>query len=140
MADGNSVIAGVTVDISKPGQLMGELTSLAQTDPDKFKTVTTQIAQQLKDAASSQSDSAAGVLNKIADRFGAASQSGNASDLTPDLNQAHAHHHSHGGDHRAQGLGSTGQAGATGAGSSDSVRQTVQDIISSALGSSPPSA
>ena len=64
--------SGVSVDISKPGQLMSQLSSLAQSDPCQLKSVTASIAQQIQDAASSQSGAAADALNKLADRFPAA--------------------------------------------------------------------
>jgi hypothetical protein len=135
-ADANGVTpSGVTVDISKPGQLLSQLKDLAASDPAKFKAVTADIAQKLKDAASAQGGSGADFLNKLADRFSAASESGNASDLTPGAGQAHGHHHGHGGHHRGQGIAAPGQAGPTGAGSPDSVSQLVQGIISRAMGS-----
>ena len=133
-AAANGLTSGVTVDISKPGQLLSELKELAASDPSKFKAVTAEIAQKLKDEATSQGGSGGEFLKKLADRFGAAAQSGNASDLTPNAGQAHAHHHGHGGHHRAHGADAPGQAAATGAGSPDSVAQIVQGIISTAMG------
>lgn len=119
----------VSVDVSRPGQLFGELSSLAQSDPAKFKSVTATIAQQLKSAASSASGPEATALSKLADRFSAASESGNASDLLPQRAQGaqggHHHHHRH-----AEGQASGGLDGGGGGGS---LMQTVQGIISSAL-------
>jgi hypothetical protein len=123
---------GVTVDISKPGQLFSDLSSLAQSDPDKFKSVTADIAQKLKDAAAGESGGKADFLNKLADRFSAASQSGSAADLTPNAGQARgAGHHHHGGSsgHRAHA------AGAGGGDADGSLAQTIQGIISGALDS-----
>lgn len=122
--------SGVNVDISKPGQLMSQLSSLAQSDPAQFKTVTANIAQQLKDAASSQSGASADILNKLADKFGNASQSGNASDLAPA--GGHHHHGGGGGHHRVHAAASDGSASAA-TGGSDPLGQLVQGIISSAL-------
>jgi len=125
--------SGVSVDISKPGQLMSQLSALAQSDPAQFKSVTASIAQQLQDAASSQSGTAADALNKLADRFSNASQSGNASDLAPA--GGHHHHGGGGGHHRVHAAASDDSTSAvTG---SSSVAQLVQGIISSALGDSP---
>lgn len=121
--------AGVTVDISKPGQLMSELSSLAQSDPAQFKAVAADIATQLQNAASSQTGSSADFLNKLADKFSAASKSGDLSDLKP----AQGPHHGHGG-HRAHGAAASGQ-GATPGAAADSVGQIVQSIISTALSS-----
>jgi hypothetical protein len=132
--DASSASGGVTVDISKPGQLMSELTSLAQSDPAQFKTVTADIASQLKDAASQSSGPQADFLNKLADKFSSASQSGSASDLAPSAGKAHGHHG--GGHHRAHGgAGGAGQAGLAGLDQADSVEQQVQGIISTALSS-----
>jgi hypothetical protein len=120
---------GVNVDISRPGQLFSQLSSLAQSNPDQFKSVTADIAQKLKDAASSASGSHADFLDKIADRFQAASQSGNVSDLAPPQGgRAHGHRH-HGGHHHGGGGASTGGEGG------ESVGQIVQGIISGALSS-----
>lgn len=122
---------GVNVDISKPGQLMAELADLAKTDPEKFKTVTAQIAQQLKTAAGSASGGSAAMLGKIADRFSAAAQSGNASDLAPpDSGRAQKHHGGH--HHHAEG-GVTSATGGTGGAQPNPVSETVQSIISAAL-------
>jgi hypothetical protein len=125
--------SGVNVDISKPGQLLSELDSLAQSDPDKFKAVTADIATQLKNAAATQTGSSADLLNKLADRFSSASQSGTASALTPpSAGKAHGHHHGHGGHHKTAAVDATGQD-ATGAGADGTIAQTVQGIISTAL-------
>jgi hypothetical protein len=131
--DASAATSGVNVDISKPGQLMSELTALAQSDPTKFKSVTADIAKQLQDAASSQSGSSASFLDKLADKFSAASQSGSAADLAPS-GKAHGHHHGGGGHHRVHASASDGSTAAPGAGPNDSVAQLVQGIISSALG------
>jgi hypothetical protein len=131
--DPSAATNGVAVDISKPGQLMGQLDSLAQSDPDKFKAVTADIAQKLKDAASSQTGARADFLSKLADRFSTASESGNASDLNPGAGKPHGGHHG-GGHHRVHATGTADQPGATGAGPDDSMGQLIQGIISSALG------
>jgi hypothetical protein len=123
--------SGVTVDISKPGQLFSQLSSLASSDPDKFKTVTADIAQKLKDAAGSQDGKRADFLNQLADKFSAASQSGSAADLAPP--RAHGHH---GGHHRhqqsADSSGGSGQPSG-GAGGPAGLFQSVESIISDAL-------
>ena len=135
--DASAATSGVTVDISKPGQLMSELTALAQSDPTKFKSVTADIAKQLQDAASSQGGSSASFLDKLAGKFSAASQSGSAADLAPS-GKAHGHHHGGGGHHlvHASASASDGSTAAPGTGPNDSVAQLVQGIISSALGTS----
>jgi hypothetical protein len=139
---------GVSVSISKPGQLFGQLSSLASSDPDKFKTVTANIAQKLKDAASSQDGRRADFLSQLADKFDAASQSGSAAGLAPTPGgRAHGHHGGH--HHHAQaangsgsssdsGGGQDGQPGggaAAGQGSPGALAQTVESILSDALNS-----
>lgn len=129
-----SAVAGVTVDISKPGQLFGQLSSLATSDPDKFKQVTADIAQKLKDAASSQDGKGADFLTQLANRFSAASQSGSAADLGPP--RAQGHHGGHGHHHRhAQSAGNGSSSSAVGQQSGDAsqIFQTVEGIISDAL-------
>jgi hypothetical protein len=125
--------SGVTIDISKPGQLFGQLSSLADTDPAKFKAVAADIAQKLKDAAGAQSDGRADFLSKLADRFTSAAQSGNASDLAPATGKAHGGHHHGGGHLRTKAVGGPDQAGATGQGAGDNLAQEIQGIISGAL-------
>lgn len=128
--DSSTPTSGVSVDISKPGQLMSQLASLAQSDPDQFKSVTADISQQLKDAASSQSGSSADFLNKLADKFGNASQSGSMSDLAP----AGGHHHGGGGGHhRMHAAASDSSSSATTGNGNDSIAQLLQGIISTAL-------
>jgi len=132
--DSTTPAPGVAVDISKPGQLFSELSSLAQSDPDKFKSVAADIAKQLKDAASQAGGPDATFLNKLADRFTAASQSGNVADLKPDSAQGAGHHRGgHGGHHRVHDGGSAEQFGAPGTGPNDGIASTVQNIISNAL-------
>ena len=132
--DQDGAVGGVNVDISKPGQLMSELGSLAQSDPGKFKDVTADIAKQLKSAASSQSGSQADFLNKLADRFSAASQSGDVSDLTPKAGKPRGGHQ-HGGHHgmHAAEAGGGAPGGGAGPGGGGGVGQLVQGIISSSL-------
>lgn len=129
---------GVSVDISKPGKLFGDLASLAQSDPDRFKAVTADIAKKLKDAAGSESGSQAAFLNKLADGFASAAQSGSAADLAP-AGKARGGHH-HGGHRQMHGSGGADLTGAMGGGSGDSLAQVIQGIISGALGSSSASA
>jgi hypothetical protein len=124
---------GVSVDISRPGKLFGDLASLAQSDPDQFKAVTADIAKKLKDAAGSEGGSRADFLNKLAVRFDSAAQSGSAADLAP-AGKARGGHR-HGGHHRMHGAGRADPTGASGDGSGDSLAQVLQGIISGALGS-----
>ena len=124
---------GVSIDISKPGELFGDLASLAQSDPDRFKAVTADIAKKLKDAAGAEGGSRAVVLSKLADRFDSAAQSGSAADLAPAGKGRGGHHH--GGHRHMHGSGGADQTGAMDGGSGDSLAQVIQGIISGALGS-----
>ena len=126
------VTTGVNVDISKPGQLMASLSALAQSDPEKFKKVTADIAKKLEDAAG-QSGAGADFLKKLADRFNAASQSGSADSLAPEAGKARGHHPG-GGHHRAHAAGGSNGGGAPGTGPNDGIAALVQGIISTALG------
>jgi hypothetical protein len=89
--------------LSPFAQLMSELQQLQQTDPDKYKLVTGQIATNLQTA--SQTAQAAGdttdatKLTQLSNDFQSASQSGQLPNVQ-DLAQAvggHRHHHHHSG-------------------------------------------
>ena len=93
-----------TSEISQYSQLLNKLQSLSQTDPTKFKSLTTQIASQLTTAASNTTGSESQFLNNLAGKFTQASQDGNISALQPQQSTRasgghhHHHHHSGGGD------------------------------------------
>jgi hypothetical protein len=113
---------------------MSQLADLAQSDPTKFKAVTAEIGQKLKAAAAAATGPEAAILNRLADRFDAASQSGKASDLAPQQAAGHHHHH-HGGSYSKQGTPATTDDGSAG---TDSIAETVQGIVSDALNGSTP--
>jgi hypothetical protein len=75
--------------LSKLGSDMKQLEDLLQTDPSKFKQVTSEIAQKLQDAAQSAADSGhgqeAGALNDMAAKFKTASEAG----TMPHLHRGH---------------------------------------------------
>ena len=126
-----SAIAGFSVSMSQMGQLMNQLSSLAESDPEQFKKVTAEIAQQLTDAASQQGGPGADVLNKMAARFEKASQSGKAADLTPQANAPHkSGHHSH--RHYVDASSATTETQSNSSGMPSPV-QTLESIIQSAL-------
>jgi len=75
---------GDSSSVSNPGQLFSQLEQLSKTNPTEFKKITSQIAAQLKTAASNTTDSSeANLLNQLATNFATASQSGKFSDLFP---------------------------------------------------------
>jgi hypothetical protein len=69
--------------ISKGGELMKQLSELAQSDPEKFKRVAANIADQLKELADTQTGEAKSHLTDMASSFEAASKSGSMEDLKP---------------------------------------------------------
>ncbi len=79
-----SVAPSDSTSTSDPGKMFQELESLAKSDPSKFKEVTGEIAQKLKDQANSTTDSnAQQFLSSLADKFTQASQTGDISSIEP---------------------------------------------------------
>jgi hypothetical protein len=103
VSDASSTIASADLDalgvasqssISPEGGLFGELASLSQSDPSKFKKVATEISQKLKDAATQATGDQAKFLTKMAGKFDQAAQTGDMSVLKPEgPGGAHGHHH-----------------------------------------------
>lgn len=90
--------------LSPLARLLGDLQALQQTDPAKYKDVTSQIAAKLKSAAdadtASGNTSGASQLNQLASDFNTASSTGqlpNIQDLAKAAGGGHHHHHGHGG-------------------------------------------
>jgi hypothetical protein len=108
----SSTATQYSASLSPFGQLISKLDSLAASDPDKFKSLTTQIASELTAAAGRSEGPQADFLKQIAQKFTAASQSGDASGLRPARS---GHHHS--GHHRAAAY-SAQEANSTSASSS----------------------
>jgi hypothetical protein len=93
----STVLADDPPQVSERGKLMQELSDLQSSDPGKFKKVSEEISEKLKEAASSASGHQAAFLNKLADKFGQAAQSGDMSALQPTGGAGghHGHHHVH---------------------------------------------
>jgi len=72
-----------TTGVSKMADLMSQLKSLEDSDPDKFKKVMSTIAEQLEKQAGSSDDGKAGFLEDMASRFKEAAESGDLSVLKP---------------------------------------------------------
>ncbi len=126
--------------VSPEASLFGQLSSLAQSDPARFKQVAQEISDKLKDAAGQATGGKADFLNQLAARFGDAAQSGDASVLKPDgsggaqgAGGAHRHHghHAH---HAAM------QSGATQSAPSDTVAQIIQTALTDTDGTTAASA
>jgi len=84
--------------LSQDGQLFGELASLAKSDPEKFKKVAATISAKLSDEASKTEGDRGKFLKGLADKFGQAAQTGDASGLAPGVaagQHGHGHHHRH---------------------------------------------
>ncbi len=73
--------------------MISKLSALASSDPDKFKTLTAQIASQLTTAANNASGPEADFLKQLAQKFTDASQTGDASKLQPSGHHHRHHHH-----------------------------------------------
>lgn len=80
---------GDSVQVSKLGELMGQLKSLAETDPDRAKKVLTKISGGIAQEAQKTGD---GKLAELAKMFGDAAQAGDMSHLEPKRRE-----HPHGG-------------------------------------------
>ena len=73
-----------SLDLSEPGKLFSQLQELSESDPEKFKTVMTDIATQIQEAAESSSDeNESGMLMKVAEDFQSAAESGDLSEALP---------------------------------------------------------
>ncbi|MEN6357097.1 MAG: hypothetical protein ABFD83_08450 [Armatimonadota bacterium] len=89
--DSDTSIAGVSstgasvdsADFSKAGELFSKLQQLQETDPDKFKEICANIAEQLSEAAENEDGSSDGMLTDLASKFKDASETGDMSSLQP---------------------------------------------------------
>jgi hypothetical protein len=122
-------------DLSPLAKLMNELQQLQQSDPDKFKSVMSDIADKLKADAQNATGSDATFLNKLASKFDQAAQTGQMPDLqfkAPSAAGGHHHHH-HVQSYQEQAASS---ADTSATGSSSSSQQTpfsLAQVIQSAL-------
>jgi hypothetical protein len=122
--DVSGLVPGASqTSISQEGELFGELSSLAQSDPERFKKVSAEIAQKLKEEASQATGGRAQYLSKLSDKFGQASQTGDMSALKPDGVQGARGHHGH---HRHAAVQAAGAAQSTAA-------DPLSEIIATAL-------
>jgi hypothetical protein len=69
--------------ISAMADLMKQLQSLSESDPDKFKKVMASLSKQLESAADSAQGGEAGALKDMAQKFADAAESGDLSSLKP---------------------------------------------------------
>jgi len=121
--------------ISDRGQFFAKLQQLAEQDPAQFKQVAQHIADQIHQEAQQSSGKKADFENALADRFAAAAQSGDVSQLQPQgppggggaggAGPAHHHH---------------GAGGGRGGGPLGAIFSSALDEINQALGSAPAAA
>jgi hypothetical protein len=78
--------------LSERSQFFSKLDSLATSDPEKFKSVTAEIADKLQAAAKNASGDEAQRLNDLANKFTTASQTGTTDAIRPSESQ-HSHRH-----------------------------------------------
>jgi hypothetical protein len=86
-----------SAQLSPMANLLNQLQQLQQTDPNKFKSVMSTIADTLKADAQNASGPQAQRLDALADKFSQAAQTGQMPDLQPKGQQqgASGHHHHH---------------------------------------------
>jgi hypothetical protein len=96
LATGNVATAD-SAQLSPMASLLNQLQQLQQTDPDKFKSVMSSIADTLKTDAQNATGPKAQRLNALADKFSQAAQTGQMPELQPKGQQqgASGHHHHH---------------------------------------------
>jgi hypothetical protein len=86
-----------SAQLSPMASLLNQLQQLQQTDPEKFKSVMSSVADTLKADAKNATGPQAQRLNDLADKFSQAAQTGQMPDLQPKGQQqgASGHHHHH---------------------------------------------
>jgi len=96
-AAASSVVSADSAQLSPMASLLNQLQQLQQTDPDKFKSVMSSIADTLKTDAQNATGPQAQRLNALADKFSQAAQTGQMPDLQPKGQHqgASGHHHHH---------------------------------------------
>jgi hypothetical protein len=101
VADPSSASSSGSADLSDAAKFFSKLENLSQTDPAKFKRLTTQISSELQTAAQGATGSQATFLSDLANQFQTASQTGSVSPLHPPSTSQpaagghHHHHHAH---------------------------------------------
>jgi hypothetical protein len=108
------------------GDLMKQLDDLAESDPEKFKTTTSNIADQLNELASTLSGDEASKVSELASKFTEAAKSGNSSALRPSKPPP--------GGPPPQGAAAYGQNQSLSA-NGDSIHSQIDSIMSNALSS-----
>ena len=126
-------VGGVATDsaqLSPMASLLNQLQQLQQTDPDKFKSVMSSIADTLKVDAQNATGPQAQRLTNLANKFSQAAQTGQMPDLQPPGQQqgASGHHH-----HHHQQVSSYQNGSDTSASNSNQTKLDLAQIIQAAL-------
>jgi hypothetical protein len=120
--------AAAKTHISGPGQLFSGLSQLSQQDPERFKEVAQQIAEELSTAAESSTGRASDLAQRLADRFGQAAETGDMSALQGNGERGGVGHHPHHHHHHHLGGGSEAVR---------SVLENALDLVHEALNAPP---
>jgi HSP90 family molecular chaperone len=122
-------------DMSAFAKLMSELQQLQQSDPDKFKSVMSDIAKTLKTDAQNATGSQATFLNNLSSKFDQAAQTGQMPDLQPKAQSAGGghHHHHHVQSYQAQAASPADTSAATASSSSQQTQFSLAQVIQNAL-------
>lgn len=84
---------GERARVSEHGRSYGELASLSSSNPDLFKSITTDISDRLRSAAAGLSAGQGNLLTSLADQFSKASQTGQLEALQLGTKAAREGHH-----------------------------------------------
>ena len=122
-------------DMSSLAKLISELQQLQQSDPQKFKSVMSDIANTLKTDAQNATGSQATFLNNLASKFDQAAQTGQMPDFQPKAQSAGGghHHHHHVQSYQAQAATSTDPSSASSSSSSQQTPFSLVQVIQNAL-------
>ena len=121
-----------SASVSSVGKLFSQLAQLQQTDPDKFKTVLTDIANKLQAAGQQDGGAQGQALANLASKFQQAAQTGNLSSLKP----AHHHHGHHRGAAAYQQASAAGQSGSTATDPRSQIFDVINQVLTQDLGGS----
>ena len=126
--------AGLTstdsINLSKPAELLSKLEQLKQSDPDKFKEVLTNIADELNNAAKQKSGFIAQILTSLADKFQSVANGGDISQLmppNPPNSDLYTQQSGNSADQSQKGKGS--HHGRHGRGAGNDIRQVMSNVL-----------
>jgi hypothetical protein len=121
-----------SASVSPVGKLFSQLAQLQQSDPARFKTVLTDIANKLQAAGQQDGGAQGQALADLASKFQQAAQTGDLSSLKP----AHHHHGHHRGAAAYQQTSAAGQSASSSSDPRSQIFDIINQVISTDLGSS----